>query len=161
VTDQHPFRVAFETRDLDGWVDALAPDVVVHSPIVRSSFIGREAAAELYGVLLKVLGRFEVTHEFQADDAHAFYWRVDIGGRWVQGTDLLRHDEHGKIAEITVLIRPLTDIAVFAGAVGPPLARHRGRLRALLLQLLTMPLQGMLALADVVAARVVQPRGSR
>jgi hypothetical protein len=154
----HPFLAAFENRDLDAWVDALAADVVVHSPIIRAPIIGREAVAELYGVLFSALGRLDVTDEFAVDDSHAFFWRVDVGGRWVEGADLVRHDEHGKISEITALVRPLADIAVFAAAVGPPLARKRGRVRVPLLRLLTLPLQAILAVTDMVATRFVQRR---
>ena len=154
----HPFRAAFENRDLDTWVDALAPDVVVHSPIIRAPFSGREAVAELYGVLFSALGHVEFTGEFAVGDSHAFFWRADVDGRWVEGADVLRHDEHGKISEITALIRPLADIAVFAAAIGPPLARKRGRVRVPMLRLLTLPLQAILAVADVVATRFVQRR---
>ena len=155
---RHPFRAAFETRDLDAWVDALAADVVVHSPIIRTPVTGREAVAELYAVLFSALGRLDLTDEFTFGDSHAFFWRVDVDGRWVEGADLVRHDEHGKISEITALIRPLADIAVFAAAVGPPLARKRGRVRVPLLRLLTLPLRAMLVVADALATRFVQRR---
>jgi SnoaL-like domain len=154
----HPFRAAFETRDLDAWIGALAPDVVVHSPIIRTPFTSRDAVAELYGVLFNALGQLDISDEFAVGDSHAFFWRVDIDGRWVEGADVVRHDEHGMICEITALIRPLADIAVFAAAVGPPLARKRGWLRVPLLRLLTLPLRAILIIADAIATRLVQRR---
>lgn len=69
--------------------------------------------------------------------------------------DLIRSDENGKIIEIKVLIRPLVDIATFAGAIGPPLAAKRGAGRALLLRLLSFPLRAILLAADAVASRLV------
>jgi hypothetical protein len=156
--DDHPFRTAFETRELDVWIGALAPDVVVRSPIIRTTFKGRDAVAELYEILFDALGRVDFTDEFAAGDSHAFFWRADIGGRWVEGADIVRHDEQGKISEITALIRPLADIAVFAAAVGPPLARRRGRLRVPLVRALMLPLQAILTVADAIATRFVQRR---
>ena len=156
--DSHPFRAAFETRDLNAWIGALAPDVVVHSPIIRAPFRGRKAVAELYAVLFSALGHLDLTDEFAAGDSHAFFWRVDIDGRWIEGADVVRHDEHGQITEITALVRPLTDIAVFAAAVGPPLARKRGRLRVPLVRALMLPLQAILIVADAIATRFVQRR---
>jgi hypothetical protein len=50
--DLHPFRALWETRDLDAFADALAPSVVLHSPILEAPFNGREAVIELYDVLL-------------------------------------------------------------------------------------------------------------
>jgi hypothetical protein len=159
--DAHPFRTAFRTRDLDAWGDALAVDVVAHSPIFTSPFSGRETVVELYGVLFGALGDLEITDELANGDARAFFWRADVGRRKVQGADLLRVDADGKIVEITVLIRPLVDIAAFGSTVGPPLARKRGRVRAILVKLISAPLGWMMALVDAIAPRLVQGRSSK
>lgn len=127
MDDVHPFRAAWQTRDLDVWIDSLAPDVVLHSPIIQSPFEGREAARELFAVLFERLGDFEITHEFAAGDSHAFYWRATGAGRRIEGTDLIRTNQDGKIDEITVFMRPLVSIGAFAVAVGPALAASRGR----------------------------------
>jgi hypothetical protein len=156
--DVHPYRVAWQTRDLGAWGVALAPDVQLHSPIFKSPFLGRDAAVELFGVLFDAVGVFEFTDELTAGDTHAFFWRAEIAGRWVEGTDLIRHDQNGQIAEIRVLIRPLAGIAAFGAAVGPPLAARRGPFRAPLLRVLMLPFNAILTLADAVASRLVQRR---
>jgi hypothetical protein len=153
---QHPFRSAWETRDLDAWMDALTPDVVLHSPVIRTPFVGREAAAELYGVLFETLGRVELTHEFTSGDTHAFFWLADAAGTRIEGADLLRFNDRGKIYEVRVLIRPLVGIGAFAAAAGPPLARRRSRARGLVLELLTVPLRWMFAAVDLIASRLGQ-----
>jgi hypothetical protein len=152
----HPFRAAWHTRDLDAWGEALAADVVLHSPVITSPFRGREAVIELYSVLFAALGPVEITDELAATDTQAFFWRADIGGRGVEGADLFRMNADGKISEARVLIRPLVDIATFAGAVGPPLAAKRGRGRAVALRVLMLPLRAILAVADSLAARLSQ-----
>jgi hypothetical protein len=154
--DVHPYRAAWQTRDLDDWAQALAPDVQMHSPIFKSPFLGRDAAVELFGILFDSIGTMELIDELAAGDTRVFFWRADIGGRWVEGMDLIRHDQHGKIAEIRVLIRPLAGIAAFGAAIGPPLAAKRGALRAPLLRVLMLPFNAILALADAVASRLVQ-----
>lgn len=73
-----------------------------------------------------------------------------------QGRDLLRYDAQGKIAEIRVLIPPLVDIATFAAAIGPPLAAMRSPARGALVGLLTLPLKGILSVADIVASRLIE-----
>jgi hypothetical protein len=80
------------------------------------------------------------------------------GRRRIEGADLLRVDSAGKISEIRVLIRPLVDIGTFARGVGPPLAGRQGRIRALALRLLSLPLGAILAVADLVASRLVVRR---
>jgi ketosteroid isomerase-like protein len=150
----HPFRAAWETRDIAAWSAALAPDVVLHSPIISTPFRGRDAVRELYEVLFGALGDVDITDEFAAGDTHAFFWHADLGGRDIEGADLLRMNADGKVAEVRVLIRPLVGLASFAGGVGPPLAARRGRMRAFLLRVLTVPLRAMMAIADAIASRL-------
>jgi hypothetical protein len=152
----HPFRAAWLARDVDAWGEALAADVVLYSPVISSPFRGQEAVIEVYSVLFAALGPVDITDEFAAGDAHAFFWLADIGGRRVEGADLFRTDADGKISEARVLIRPLVDIATFAAAVGPPLAAKRSRARAVVLRMLTLPLRAILLVADRLAARLSQ-----
>jgi hypothetical protein len=154
----HPYRAAWETRDLDAWMNALAADIVLWSPILRKPFRGQEAAAELFDILFAVFGEVRITHEFATDDASAFFWNADVNGRVIEGTDLVKRDEDGKVSEIRVLIRPLLDIATFAAAVGPPLARRRGRLRGIVTKLLSAPLRPLMAAIDIMASRLSQQR---
>jgi hypothetical protein len=150
----HPYRMAWQTRDLAAWAEALASDVVMNSPVFRAPFTGRNAAIELFGVLFEVLGDVEITHEFHQGQVDVFFWHATLGIRGVDGVDLLRRDGDGKICEITVLIRPLINIAIFASAVGPALAAKRGRVRGLAARLLTVPLTPFFALIDLVASRL-------
>ncbi len=155
MVDDHPFRRAWRTRELDPWIEALSHEVVLHSPVVRTPFRGRSAAIELYGVLFEIFGEVEITGELANTDSHAFFWRAKVAGRVIEGADLLRYDAQGKIAEVRVLIRPLVDIATFAAAIGPPLAAKRSSTRGVLVRLLTLPLKGILSVADVVASRLI------
>jgi len=153
--DEHPFRAAWRTRDVDTWVDALSPDVVLRSPVVTGPFRGRAAARELFGVLFATFGELEVTDELRDGSTHAFFWRGELAGRSIEGADLLRYDAEGKVVEISVLIRPLLSTAVFASAIGPRLASRYGCARGVIVRLLTLPITAMLALADVLAPRLI------
>ncbi len=152
---EHPFRTAWRTRNLDGWIDALSADVVLHSPIISKPFRGQAAARELFGILFERFDEMEILSELSDDASHAFFWRAQVGRRSIEGSDLMRYDEQGKIAEITVMIRPLADIAVFASAIGPPLAGMQSPARGFLVSALTLPLRGLLTVADGVAARLL------
>ncbi len=156
--DVHPFRAAWATRDLQAWSATFAPDVVLRSPLIQTPFEGKESATELYGVLFDALRDVEITHESSAGDSHAFFWRAAAGRRTIEGADLLRADGDGRIREITVLIRPLASLAAFAEVVGPPLAAKRGRVRAWVLRVLTLPLRPLFAGVDLVAPRLIQRR---
>jgi hypothetical protein len=159
--DRHPFRAAFETRDLETWINQLADDAVAHSPMFKAPFRGRETLAELYDVLFSAFGDFEITDEFTAGDSSAFFWRGEMKGRTIEGVDLLRKDREGKISEITVFIRPLVAIADFGAGAGPPLARRRGRFRSFLARVVAAPLRALFAITDVIGTRLVLRRTSR
>jgi hypothetical protein len=118
-------------------------------------FIGLDVAAELYSVLFEGLGNFEFTDEFSADGSSVLYWRADYRGRKIEGTDLLRIDQDGRICDVTVFIRPLDGIAAFASAIGPPLAAKQSPLRRVLVQIVNYPLRVFFAMVDVIGARLV------
>ena len=152
----HPYRAVWETGDLQAWEDALAPEVVLHSPIIMSPFRGREAAIELFSVLLESISDFEIALEATDSDQHVFFWSAIASGRRIEGCDRVTMDATGRISEITVLVRPLVSIGAFAAAIGPPLAGRRSRMRAVIARIMLAPLRVMLALADAVSPRLVQ-----
>jgi hypothetical protein len=106
-------------------------------------------------VLFEHFGELEITAELHEGDLHAFFWRASLTGRVIEGADLLRHDQDGRIAEITVLVRPLVSLAVFASAIGPSLAARRSPMRGALVRALTMPLRGVFAIADFAASALI------
>lgn len=158
VDPAHPFRAFWESGDLEVWTDALAPDVVLHSPMITAPFIGRQTAAELYGVLFDRLENVAVVDEFSSGNSYVCLWRADVGGRRIEGADFIRSNAQGKIAEVRVLIRPLVSIAAFAQGVGLPLAAKQGRLRGVLIGLFNIPFRFLAALTDAVAPRLVLRR---
>jgi SnoaL-like protein len=112
------FRAAVERRDLGAMVDALAPDVVFHSPITFKPFEGKEAVSTLLGVVAATFEDFRYTDELGAEAAKALVFEARVGDREVQGLDLLRFDENGLIVDFTVMVRPLTGAMALAEAVG-------------------------------------------
>jgi hypothetical protein len=120
-----PLRAAVEARDLDGVVQALAPDVVLWSPILEVPFTGIEEARDLFAVLLDEIWPFTYLDEIPGDP-HILHFTAEIKGKKLEGIDLLRFDDQGLVKEITVLFRPFPAVAAFLSATGPKLARRRG-----------------------------------
>jgi hypothetical protein len=116
------FREAIERRDLDGMVATLADDVVLHSPVSFKPFEGREAVAQLFEILLRTFEDFRYTDDLAGAEVHAMIFRARIGDREVEGLDLIRPGPDGRIADFTVMVRPLTGVVALAEAVGPQLA---------------------------------------
>lgn len=120
-----PLRAAFEARDHEGIVDALAPDVVLRSPIFDVPFTGIEEASDLFAVLLEVLWPLTYLDELPGDP-HVLHFVGNLDGTEVEGCDLLRFDDQGRVKEITVFLRPFPGIAAFMRGMAPRLGRRRG-----------------------------------
>lgn len=120
-----PMRVAFEARDHAGIVAALADDVVLRSPIFDVPFTGIDEASDLFAAVLEAMWPVTYLAEIPGDP-HVLYFRAEIDGTELEGCDLLRFNEEGKVREITVFFRPFPGIAAFLAATGPTLGRKRG-----------------------------------
>ncbi len=103
-------------------VACLAPDVVFHSPVTFRPYVGIEAVSALLGVVFETFEDFRYTDELEGDEICALVFEARVGDREVQGVDLLRFDDSGRISELTVMVRPLSAVTALAEAVGPRLA---------------------------------------
>jgi ketosteroid isomerase-like protein len=153
VESDHPYRVAWATRDLEQWMAHLADDVVLLSPMLSRPFRGKAEARRLYGVLFQALDGVRFTYEAHASDGSVFAWHATSKGRAIDGLDIVRTGDAGLITEIEVYIRPLVGISAFAIGVGPAVAPTRAR-RAMAAAA-TYALRGVLVATDRVATRVL------
>jgi hypothetical protein len=150
------FQKAARTKDIELAMSALADDAVLHSPLTdRFTFNGKDDIRQL----------FETAYEkFEGLDYHTVIGdRVLIGGASIKGqrfeeTLLLTLDDHGKIAEITLFIRPLTGLTAVMAALGPTLARKNGRRTAGLLRVMTAPLVAATRSGDRVGLKLALPK---
>ena len=117
-----PFRAAVESKDFDRVVDTLAPSVAFRSPAVFAGYEGREVV----GALLRVVGEVltpELVYQWQVHegDREVLCFTTRVDGRDVEGVDLLRYDEEGRVAELVVMMRPLSGLVAVRDAVAPGL----------------------------------------
>jgi hypothetical protein len=115
------FKAAVEAGDHAGMVAALAPEPVLRSPVSFKPFEGREAVSNLFAILLETFEGFRYTDEFEAGGSAALIFQARIGDRDVEGLDLLRFDDEGRIAELTVMVRPASGLMALGEAVGAKL----------------------------------------
>ncbi len=120
MVSTHPFRTAVEARDLDAMVALLTDDVVFHSPVTFHPIVGKRPVSRLLGFLLhEVFEDFSYTDELTAGDGTTvLVFTAMVGERSVQGIDLLRHDADGRIADFTVMVRPMSGLGELAARVG-------------------------------------------
>ena len=91
-------------------------------------FEGREAIGQLLGILMQVFDEFHYTDELVSPDGctAGLVFRAQVGTKNVEGLDLLRFDEEGKVRELTVMVRPRSALEALFAAVGSRLAAAAG-----------------------------------
>jgi hypothetical protein len=116
------FRAAVEAQDIDAALATLSPDVVFHSPAVFHEYRGVATVGGLLRLVAETFEDFRYTDELAGTaeaPVHALIFRARVGGRELEGMDLLRTGSDGLIADLTVMIRPLSGLIALAQALGP------------------------------------------
>lgn len=101
-----------EGRDASGLDELLAEDAVFHSPVVHSPQAGK-ALTQLYlmGAFHVLLNdTFRYVREIVGERDAALEFVVEVEGIRVNGVDLIRWGEDGKIVDFKVMLRPLKAI---------------------------------------------------
>ncbi|MHB8513558.1 MAG: nuclear transport factor 2 family protein [Actinomycetota bacterium] len=108
------FRKAVEARDIDRAVECLADDIVFHSPVLFKPFVGKQAAHAVLSAAIATFEDFRYVGEMEGDEWTGLLFAARVGDKQIEGIDLLRLNEHGKIAEFTVMLRPMQAVTEFA-----------------------------------------------
>jgi hypothetical protein len=113
------FTAAVEAEDSEALTEALADDVVFRSPVVFKPYEGKAVvSAILTEGAMKVFEDFRYVERFEHGDTAALIFKARVGDREVDGLDLLRFDGDGKVAELTVMVRPMSGLNALAEAMG-------------------------------------------
>jgi hypothetical protein len=102
------FARAMAASDIDTAVDLLADDVVFHSPVVHKPYHGRGPVEAILRAVAVVFEDFSYGPRYDGPDGHVLSFSARVGDRALQGIDLLRTDDQGRIVEFTVMVRPLS-----------------------------------------------------
>jgi hypothetical protein len=111
--------------DLPGGLDGLlADDVVFYSPVVYTPQRGKDITARYLTAATAVLagdaavGAFRYTKEVLAGDTAVLEFETTVQGKYVNGVDIVRCDDAGRIVEFRVMLRPLQAIQVVHELMG-------------------------------------------
>jgi len=111
----HRFIAGNSSEGLD---TLLADEVVFYSPIVYTPQRGKAVTTMYLHAAAQTLlgdggdGAFRYTKEILADDAAVLEFETTVGGKYVNGVDIIRCDDNDRIVEFRVMIRPLQAINV-------------------------------------------------
>jgi hypothetical protein len=100
------------SRNAKGLDALLAENAVFYSPVVHTPQVGKAVTAQYLSAAFHVFFNESFRYVRELTDANdaALEFEVEIDGILVNGVDLLKWNEEGKIVEFKVLIRPLKAI---------------------------------------------------
>jgi len=117
MAEFHPFRRAAEAKDLQLLRETLREDVVLHSPVLFRGFEGRELVIEVLAHVAETLRDLIYLDELSGERRIALHFKATVADRELEGVDFLELDEEGRIAELTVFMRPMSALSRFNEAM--------------------------------------------
>ena len=115
------FRKAAESKDFSAIDELFTEDVSFRSPVVFKPYEGREAVAGLLGAVVQVFEDFRYTDQTETDGTATLAFSARVGDRELDGIDLLRFDDDGRVREMAVYIRPMRGVNALAAAMAEKL----------------------------------------
>ena len=135
---EHPaaaLRAAVEAENADAFVACLAPTAVLHSPISnRIDFVGPEQIGAVLREVYAIVDAVRVIEVVDEAPRLALHLEGRAGGERFEEAMHARFDPEGRVVELTLFVRPMPALLVFAAALAPrlaPTAPRRVALRAM------------------------------
>ncbi len=113
MPEPHPFRRAAEAKDVELMTETLREDVELHSPILFRGFEGREAVTHILTHVAATLEDLTYVDELHEGGTVALRFKARVGDRELEGIDFLELDEEGRVAVLTVFMRPMSALTAF------------------------------------------------
>jgi len=104
--------------------DLLAEDVVFHSPVVHTAQRGKAITVLYLRGAMQVLGSpaFRYVREIRGERDALLEFATEIDGVTINGVDLVRWDDAGRIVDFKVMVRPLKAVNILHQKMGELLA---------------------------------------
>ncbi|MBB3175840.1 nuclear transport factor 2 family protein [Variovorax sp. Sphag1AA] len=99
-------------RNAQGLDALLADDAVFHSPVVHTPQVGRALTRAYLAAAFHVFFNetFHYVRELKSERDAVLEFEVQIDGIAVNGVDMIKWNDEGKITDFKVMIRPLKAI---------------------------------------------------
>ncbi len=121
------YRAASEANDLDRFMDTLAPDAELVSPLLTHGvFRGKEDLRVLFAAVYGSLSELRWTDEMRDGNRGFMIAEARVGPFKIDDAMVLELDPGGLIRRLRPHLRPWLASTWFALVVGPKVARHPG-----------------------------------
>jgi hypothetical protein len=111
-------------RDALGLDDLLADDAVFHSPVVHTPQVGKAITKKYLAAAFQVFfnDTFRYVREIKGERDAVLEFQVELDGITVNGVDMLKWNDSGKVTEFKVMLRPLKAVNLIHQKMGAMLA---------------------------------------
>jgi len=108
----HTWHELVRTRNAKGLSALLADEVVFHSPVVHTPQRGKPVTTQYLAAAFHVFFNesFRYVREVEGAQDAVLEFQVNIDGIEVNGVDMIRWNDEGRIVDFKVMIRPLKAI---------------------------------------------------
>ena len=120
------FRTAIESKDPATISAALSPEIIFRSPAVHRPYAGRDTVMVILGAVVQVFEEFAYVGHLVDGDEEMLRFHARVGGRDVDGVDIVRYGADGLVEELSVMIRPLSALQAVREAMAAQLERAAG-----------------------------------
>ena len=107
-------------RNVRGLDALLADDAVFHSPVVHTPQVGKAITKTYLAAAFRVFFNesFRYVRELQSARDAVLEFELELDGIRINGVDMIRWNEEGKITEFKVMLRPLKAIHLIHQKMG-------------------------------------------
>ena len=105
--------------------DLLHPDAVFESPVVHTPQRGRDITFKYLSSAEQVLGGagFKYVGEWRSDKSAVLEFATEIDGITINGVDIIKFADDGRITHFKVMVRPLKAMNLLHQLMGAQLAK--------------------------------------
>lgn len=117
----HAYMRAGDVALLDGMI---AEDAVFRSPAVHTPQVGKAITVKYLTAAFHVLGNehFRYTGEWRGERSAVLEFEAEVGGKQVNGVDIIGWKADGLIDDFKVMVRPMKGLMALVEAMGARLA---------------------------------------
>lgn len=120
------WHAMIRTGNLQGLPELLDPQAVFRSPMAHTPYPGAAVVSMILNTVFDVFENFEYHRELATADGLnvVLEFSANVGGKALKGIDMIRFDEHGKIVEFEVMVRPLSGLQALGAEMGQRLGAY-------------------------------------
>jgi SnoaL-like domain len=112
ITTVEKWHELVKSRDAGGLDSLLADDIIFYSPVVHTPQVGKAITRMYLSAAFNVFSNesFRYVRELTGPHDAFLEFEVEMDGINVNGVDMIKWNDEGKIVEFKVMIRPLKAI---------------------------------------------------